>query len=149
MKLIKKIRIKVVTCHLYSGIFNFIFLYFARVQRKTYKGEIICRNRSGKDLISFSKYGFVSWEFANSFIAQRFVKRKKRIRRKTLGKLKKIWESANSFSAQCFVKRIREEPMLRGYIGGSSSHSMMMMLTMTYDLSWWSWLSWWSTAKRK
>ena len=61
-----------------------------------------------------------------------------------MGKSKKIWEFFNSFSAQRFVKRIGEEPMLRGYIGGSSSQSMMMMLTMTYDLSWWSWWSWWS-----
>ena len=28
-------------------------------------------------MISFSKYGFVRWEFANSFSAQRFVKGKR------------------------------------------------------------------------
>ena len=57
IKLNKKAQNNIVACHSDSVIF--IFLYLARVQRKRYNREIICRIRSGKDMISFSKYGFV------------------------------------------------------------------------------------------
>ena len=75
IKLNKKVPNNIVACHSHAGIF--IVLYLAGVQRKRYNKEIICRNRSGKDMISFSKYGFVRWEFANSFSAQQFVKGKR------------------------------------------------------------------------
>ena len=59
IKLNKKVPNNIVACHSHAGIF--IVLYLAGVQRKRYNNkEIICRNRSGKDMISFSKYGFVS-----------------------------------------------------------------------------------------